>query len=287
MAGRRFRIGREQGGLVPVYGAVLPEAAGRVVKLFDAYLTPTTSPAFLTGQERADRGLAVDSRTPDQQRHDIFVGIIDAMARSGNTPMIGGAAPTVLVSVRQDELESGHGAGFSDGVEPPLSMTTVTQMMCTGGIQRVVLNPEGRVLALGSGERCFTYQQRRAITLRDGGCLVPGCRIPAGWCEIHHVVPDAHGGATHTDNGVLLCWFHHRTIDTSGWQIRMLRGAPQIKAPPWLEPQGAWRPATKSRTTLKSETATMTAFSRCLWIVSGAFNAQCSTTRVVVPASTS
>jgi len=67
--------------------------------------------------------------------------------------------------------------------------------------------------------------------------------------EIHHVFPDAAGGKTHTNNGVLLCWFHHRTIETSGWKIRMLRGVPQIKAPPWLDPGGGkWRYVTKSRT---------------------------------------
>ncbi|WP_255355578.1 HNH endonuclease [Agromyces sp. Soil535] len=32
--------------------------------------------------------------------------------------------------------------------------------------------------------------------------------MPAAWCEIHHVTPDTHGGPTHPDNGVLLCFFH-------------------------------------------------------------------------------
>lgn len=48
----------------------------------------------------------------------------------------------------------------------------------------------------------------------------------------------------------LLCWFHHRTIDTSGWGIRMLRGVPQIRPPAWLDPGGGWRAVTKSPTRL-------------------------------------
>ena len=48
---------------------------------------------------------------------------------------------------------------------------------------------------------------------------------------------------THTDNGVLLCWYHHRTIDTSGWRIRMVAGMPEVQAPHWLDPEGTWRPA--------------------------------------------
>nr|WP_255570583.1 HNH endonuclease signature motif containing protein [Cryobacterium cheniae] len=73
--------------------------------------------------------------------------------------------------------------------------------------------------------------------------------MPAGMTEIHHVIPHAQGGRTHTDNGVCLCWWHHRYLAASGWAIRMMRGAAQIMAPPWLE-TGArkWRTVTKSRT---------------------------------------
>jgi hypothetical protein len=246
MGKRAFRFGPERNGLVPVTGGLLPEAAGRMKRLFDAYLTPTTGPAFLTEEELADKNATADPRTKDQQRHDILVGVLDAMARSGDTPTVGGAAPTVLVTVRVEDLETG-GAGYADGVESPLSPTTVKQLVCTGGIQEVTLGRNGRILSLRSPERCFTAQQRRAITARDGGCLIPGCSIPAGWCEVHHVIPHTDGGPTATDNGALLCWFHHRTIDTSGWAIRMRAGAPEVQAPLWLDRSGRWRPATKSR----------------------------------------
>ncbi|MBC7443314.1 MAG: HNH endonuclease, partial [Ramlibacter sp.] len=110
-------------------------------------------------------------------------------------------------------------------------------------------NNEGRIMRLGVPDRCFTAGQRRAIQLRDGGCIIPGCQIPASMTEIHHVNPDARGGPTHTDNGVCLCWWHHRTIDSSGWGIRMLRGCVQIMAPPWRETgKRHWRYMTKSRT---------------------------------------
>jgi hypothetical protein len=251
MAKRGFRLGPERNGLVAVSGGFLPEAAGRVKRLFDAYLTPTTAPAFLHEEELADKEAVTDPRTKDQQRHDILIGVLDAMARSGDTPTIGGAAPTVLVTVRAEDLEAG-GAGYADGVESPLSPTTVEQLVCSGGVQKIVIGRNGRIVKLGSAERCFAAPQRRAITARDGGCLIPGCSIPAGWCEVHHVIPAAAGGPTHPDNGVLLCWFHHRTIDTSGWAIRMRAGAPEVQAPPWLDHTRRWRPASKSRTAMAS-----------------------------------
>jgi len=58
---------------------------------------------------------------------------------------------------------------------------------------------------------------------------------------VHHVVPWAQGGRTHVDNGVLLCWYHHHTIDTPGWKIRMVAGMPQVQAPHWIDPTGHWR----------------------------------------------
>ena len=43
--------------------------------------------------------------------------------------------------------------------------------------------------------------------------------------------------------------WHHRYLAASGWAIRMVRGAVQIMAPPWLETGvRKWRNVTKSRT---------------------------------------
>ncbi|WP_341866786.1 HNH endonuclease signature motif containing protein [Cryobacterium zongtaii] len=79
------------------------------------------------------------------------------------------------------------------------------------------------------------------ITARDGGCIIPGCDCPPQWTEVHHVVPWQVGGKTHASNGVLLCWYHHHTIDSGGWRIRMVGGKPQVKAPHWIDPPGTWR----------------------------------------------
>ncbi|MGO8609205.1 HNH endonuclease signature motif containing protein, partial [Rhizobium johnstonii] len=88
--------------------------------------------------------------------------------------------------------------------------------------------------------------QRRAIALRDGGCIIPGCGTPAAWTEIHHVTEYAKGGPTHTDNGVLLCWYHHRFLDRIGWKIRMNHGVPEVMAPGWFDASLRWRAVTTS-----------------------------------------
>lgn len=245
---RSLSLGRERDGLVWVRGALIPDVAAKFSALVDAYTSPRTAPAFLDEEELAAHNLEHDPRTRDQQRHDIFAGILDIAARSAEVPTMGGAAPVVMVSVRESDVDSGHGVGHIEGLETPVSMRVVKQYTCAGGTQRVVIGENGRIIELGSPQRCFTPQQRRAIALRDGECSVPGCHVPAAWGEIHHVDPAENGGATHTDNGILLCWFHHRTLDTSGWRFRMVGGSPQVKAPRWLDGEQRWRPTTGSRT---------------------------------------
>lgn len=250
MRRRGLRLGRARDGLIPVSGELMPEVAAKLNRLFDAHLAPRSGSGFLTDADRERAAETGETRTADQQRHDVLAAAIDTAARSGEHPTIGGAAPTVLVSVRAADLAAGRGVAHADGIDVPISMRAAKHMMCTGGTQTVVFDDDGRIMRLGSPERCFTPHQRRAITLRDGGCLIPGCSVPAAWCEIHHVIPHAEGGPTHPDNGVLLCWFHHRTIDTSGWGIRMTRGVPHVRPPDWLDPGGTWRPVTKSPTRL-------------------------------------
>src|SRR5690554_4092856 len=151
-------------GLVHGRYAFMPEVHARLGKVFDACLTPKTGPAFLPdGQQPAEEGSATgdattaggstagdviavttepagptDTRTADQQRHDVMAAMIDGFARSGQAPTIGGASPTVLVSVTADTLGSGHGAGFVSlgglgGDTVPISLRAVHQMICTGG----------------------------------------------------------------------------------------------------------------------------------------------------------
>nr|WP_236629110.1 hypothetical protein [Cryobacterium roopkundense] len=45
----------------------------------------------------------------------------------------------------------------------------------------------------------------------------------------------------------MLCWYHHATIDTSGWQIRMVRGRPEVRGPVLFDPTRTWRPAATHR----------------------------------------
>ena len=86
-----------------------------------------------------------------------------------------------------------------------IAISAVKDLIENGEQQKIVINTKDRIIALGSPQRCFTAAQRRTIQLRDGACIIPGCTIPGGITEIHHVTPDAHGGHR-TSTGIALAY---------------------------------------------------------------------------------
>lgn len=264
MRARGITLGRVKDGVIPVRGGLLPEVAGQLQRLFDAYLNPkvegppqpgvafrpsdtahTSSPevegagdGFLPSE---DPVRTIDTRTRAQKQHDTFAAVLSIAARHDEMPRLGGAAPTLVVSITAEDYATGSGWAHVDGVDTPVSSRVAAHTACGGGVQRVLFDPAGRIIGIHTSDRVFNAHQRRAITLRDRECLIPGCHVPAAWCEIHHVHEHAHGGATHTDNGVALCWHHHRTLPTSGWEIRMRHGTPSVRGPAWWDPSRRWR----------------------------------------------
>ncbi len=86
-------------------------------------------------------------------------------------------------------------------------------------------------LAVGRTQRTATSAQRRALAIRDRGCVIPGCGIPAEACQTHHLIDWARGGTTDLPEMVLLCWAHHRQVDLNMWTIQP-RGASEPVAMP-------------------------------------------------------
>ena len=270
---RGLTVGPVRDGLHAVRGHVLPEVAGQLQRAFDAVLNPKLNSAPAAAgphftEPGADDDATVDpddrdapfiatadDRSRAQKQHDALATILNTVAASGALPTLGGSAPTLVVSVREEDLATGRGFAHLAGTDEPLPISFARHIACTGAVQRVVFDTSGRIIQLGTPERVFTHHQRRAIALRDGGCIIPGCHVAADWCEIHHVTEHSRGGPTHTDNGVLLCWFHHRTLDTSGWMVRMNRGVPEVRGPYWWDAYRKWRPVTTSPVRMRERLA--------------------------------
>ena len=275
---RRFvTIGRLRNGSHHLSGNITPEVAAQLDLIFDASNNPKVGGAPAPGVRfepasndaggvdgdgpfgeialdeaalgeasfdsdpfNVDPRNVIDPRTPGQKRHDALAAALGIAARHDETPSLGGAAPTLVVHVDAKDLAAGTGWASVPGAEAPVPLHVATHTACSGSIQRVLFD-EGRIIGITTTDRVFTVHQRRAIVARDNECLIPGCHVPASWCEIHHVTEHARGGPTHTDNGVPLCWWHHRSLGQSGWQIRMNAGVPQIRGPEWWDPDQRWR----------------------------------------------
>jgi hypothetical protein len=102
----------------------------------------------------------------------------------------------------------------------PIPIDTGLRLACDAAVARVVMRGESEVLDLGRRRRVVSPALRRAIVLRDRGCVFPGCRRDARWCDVHHCVPWELGGATDLANCLLLCRRHHVLCHEGRWRIR-------------------------------------------------------------------
>lgn len=171
-----------------------------------------------------------DERSPEQRRADALETLADAAlgaTAAGGVPV--GPRASVSFVMREEtwaalreERRGGPGtdgaaartappATFDDGVALPPS--EVARLLCDCELTRVVVDADGQPMDLGRTTRLHTAGQRRAVTVRDGGCFWPGCTTPTRWCEVHHLAWwDRDGGGTSVDDSALACSFHHHEL---------------------------------------------------------------------------
>ncbi|MEJ1088504.1 DUF222 domain-containing protein [Microbacterium sp. Mu-80] len=175
---RCFSIGRLRGGTVSVRGQVLPEVAGALQRLIDAYsnprvqFTPDADDPQLSDADDGDADddvppmSASDLRTAPQKRHDAFAAIVASVAAAGAAPQLGGAAPTLIVSVDAEDFAAGTGRAFIANTDWDVPIDVARHTACAGGVQRVLFDESGAIVGLGTSGRIFTAPQRKAIALR-------------------------------------------------------------------------------------------------------------------------
>jgi len=260
---RSFRMGSEnENGLTPFSGVADPLFASLLRAALDNANRPGIEPRFLPEGDRqsgltlveGDDGIAIegvrDPRTREQRNYDVLQGVVTAGLRSTGTKsgeMRGLAQVTAVIT--RDDLHSDRGSGWLDGVAEPISAARCNELVCgNSDIARIVLGENGEPLYLGRKKRYFSEAQMRALAVRDGGCVWPGCDAAAAWTEGHHARAwSAENGPTDIDNGVLLCPYHHHKLHRSGFQIRMIDARPHMLLTPAMDPAQHWRPIGRSR----------------------------------------
>jgi len=181
---RYLNVSPTLGGLVRVDGQLDPE---RGQTLIDA-LRSITDPQQLD---------ATDTRTPGQRRADALAQLCADHLASGEAPVSGGFRPQVTVTASYETLlglVGGTGCVTEDcGL---LSPETARRILCDAGVTRLIFGPDGMPLDVGRTTRVIPRQIRRALNIRDQGCVIPGCQSRPRYCDAHHVIHWLFGGDT-------------------------------------------------------------------------------------------
>jgi hypothetical protein len=248
---REVRLGRERGGMTPLFGQLDPVGAARFKAMIDSYSAPGCSPRFreesddyAAGDGSQEHESLPETRTPGQRNYDIMLGVITAgMAADETAPK---SKTSIVLTMRADDYLSGTGIAWLSGVQEPISAQHAQELACDAEIRLMRLGQHGEILSLGLSlglsRRLFTPNQRLALTVRDGGCIWPHCTAPPSWCDAHHAIPWSRGGPTDVNNGVLLCPAHHRLLHKGDFELTMRHGIPHLIPPRRLNPTGReWR----------------------------------------------
>lgn len=100
-------------------------------------------------------------------------------------------------------------------------LTDPTVLLCDAVMWPIITTFDSVPLATGRSHRFATPHQVRALNLRDGGCVFPGCDAPASWTDTHHADPWAHGGRSDVERMCGLCRRHHRLAHHPDWQLHL------------------------------------------------------------------
>ena len=190
-----------------VSGFLDPEAAATINRAFEAAQPPEgPDDTRSLAQRNADAVVLMSQRSlggelPESRPITGIDAVVtyDALARRGITE---------LDSLRCDI------DGFG-----PIGRITAERLACDCALGRVVVEGRSEILDLGRRTRLIPRALRRLVRVRDEHCQYPGCRAPAAWCDVHHLVHWLHGGETKPENLALLCPRHHVACHEGGWKL--------------------------------------------------------------------
>ena len=196
---RRLFVHQTFQGMWDVSGTLSPEGGHLVATA----LRSLTDPANLDGGDHRSSGQrtadALDEICRFWLDHNTTV-----QTSGGERPHITVTVPYEILVGAKDQLPEIDGT--------PVDPETVRRLACDAGIVRIVTAGESQPLDVGRRTRTIPPAIRRALELRDGGCVAPGCDRPPAWCDVHHKTHWADGGTTTLDDLELRCRPHHMDV---------------------------------------------------------------------------
>ena len=225
---------------VAVSGELVGEAALTVSQVLEAETDK------LLRRYQHDHGLCADLELPSRSTLRALALADICRRASGTEPS---RAPGVEVTLVAEVGTSTTTDRLPTNLARPETMPTCTlrtpdgawldparyeHLLCDPIFHPLLVDGQQVPLAMGRAVRLATPAQRRALAVRDRGCVFPGCDRPPGWCDAHHIQLFDAGGHTDLPNLVLLCRHHHGVTHRRGWSLQVHGDG----APIWTTPSG-------------------------------------------------
>lgn len=208
--------------------------SGKLDKESGVRLETLLSP--LSAPRPASEGIP-DMRSGAQRLGDAFAELLEHAERAADLPTEAGEPPHIVVTMTLEQLTDDLNSSARLNHEHPIPAEVARRLACDAKIIPAVLGSRGELLDLGRSERTAPVGLRRALNVRDKGCVFPGCTRSYRWCRAHHLIYWQRGGTTCLANLALLCPYHHTLVHNSEWEIQMgADGMPEAIPPPWLDP---------------------------------------------------
>lgn len=81
------------------------------------------------------------------------------------------------------------------------------------GLEAATFHPTEGPVNLYRAGRYANDKQRDLARATTPVCPVPGCKVPADYCQVHHITAWKNGGETNMDNLTMLCSYHNAIND--------------------------------------------------------------------------
>ncbi len=154
---------------------------------------------------------AGEQRSIDQLRADVFLDLLEGRVEGARSVIDIRVDLTTLMDLDRRAADLG---GFG-----PVVADLARQVAGRRGSswRFAVTDESGAIIHSGITRRRPNAALRRQVESRDRSCVFPGCRRPAGGCDLDHRIRVADGGATHLDQLVPLCRHDHVVRHRHGW----------------------------------------------------------------------
>ena len=205
--------------------AAEPSANSANVAIEDTQREGATEPDQKTPGANNEKFRLENQRTT-RRRADALVSMAEALLRDTKVASTTDDRYQVVVNVDSKvlakevfEKPDGSPDCYIKG-QVALPVETARRLSCSCKVV-TALTHGGEPLSVGRSTRVITLPIKRALDLRDGRCVFPGCDCRKH-LDTHHIIHWANGGETSLENLIQVCHHHHQLLHEGQYSVERL-----------------------------------------------------------------